>query len=194
MRFVFLDLDGTLTDSAPGILNSISHALEKVSLDHAVALYRELYTYVGWSENSLYDGVLEQLSILTGQGYKLFIATPTHYSYAKKITAYFGTSDFMTYEFGSELDYKRSDQTSLLTHFLGVAGVLAESSLMIGDRDYDNLGAKNSRIKVVGANYGYGENTELIEADADALIPDFSELSSTVTSYLPLKDSYNGQD
>ena len=100
----------------------------------------------------------------------------------------------MSYEFGSELDCKRSDQTSLLKHCLGLAGAVAESSLIIGDRYCDDIGAKNNRIKVIGASYGYGGNTELIEADADALIPDISELSSIVTSYLPLKDSYNGQD
>ena len=221
MRFVFLDLDGTLTDSVSEILNSILYALEKIplphfeasgswtigppiwpkfeklgvekaSLDNAVALYRELYTDIGWSENSLYDGVLEQLSILKGQGYKLYIAMLKHCSYAKKITAYFGISDFMTCEFGSELDGTRSDKTSLLIHGLVVAGDLAESSLMIGDIYYDDIGAKNN--KIVGASYGYGGNAELIEPDSDAPISDISELPSIVTSFLPLKDSYNGQD
>ena len=218
MMYVFLDLDGTLTDSAPGILNSISYALEKMhlppfeanaswmigppvwstfeklgvekaKLDQAVALYRERYADVGWSENSLYDGVLEQLSILKDQGYKLCIATSKPHSYAKKITAYFGISDFMAHEFGSELDGTRSDKTSLLAHGLGLVGAFAENSLMIGDRNYDVIGAKNNNIKVVGASYGYGGNTELIEAGADALISDVSELSAVVTSFLPLKET-----
>ena len=30
MKTVFLDLDGTLTDAGPGILNSVSYALEKM--------------------------------------------------------------------------------------------------------------------------------------------------------------------
>ena len=223
MKFVFLDLDGTLTDPAPGLLNSIFYALKKIQLPHfeasgswiigppiwpkfeklgvekaslanAVALYREIYTDIGWPENSLYDKVLEQLSILKGQGSKLYIATPKHYSYTKKITAYFGTSDFMTCEFGIELDGTRSDKTSLLTHGLVVAGDLAESGFKIGDRCYDDIGAKNNRIKVVGASYGYGENTELIDSDADAPISDISEFSYIVTSFLPLKECYNGQD
>ena len=216
--YVFLDLDGTLTDSAPGILNSISYALEKMqlppfeangswmigplvwptfeklgvekaSLDHAVALYRERYTDVGRSEKSLYDHVLEQLSISKDQCYKLYIAASKLHSYAKKITSYFGISGFTTNEFGLELDGTRSDKTSFLMHGLDVVGALAESSLMIGDRNYDFIGAKNNRIKVFGANYGYGGNTELIEAGADALISDVSELSDIMTSFLPLKDS-----
>ena len=30
MKTVFFDLDGTLTDAGPGILNSVSYALEKM--------------------------------------------------------------------------------------------------------------------------------------------------------------------
>ena len=95
----------------------------------------------------------------------------------------------MTCEFGSELDGTRSDKTSLLAHGLCVAGALAESSLMIGDRNYDVIGAKDNGMKVVGASYGYGGKTELIEAGADALISDVSQLTAVVTSFLPLKDT-----
>ena len=48
---------------------------------------------------------------------------------------------------------------------------------------------KNDRIKVVSESYGYGGKIELIEAGADALILDISELSTTVTSFLPLKET-----
>ena len=218
MTVVFFDLDGTLTDAGPGILNCVSYALEKMNLppfegngswmigpplwptfeklgvkkenlDNAVALYRERYTDVGWSENSLYEGVLEQLSVLKDLDYTLCIATSKPYSYAQKITSHFGISNYMAHEFGSELDGVRSDKTSLLAHGLGVTGALAESSLMVGDRSYDVIGAKNNGMKVVGAIYGYGGNTELIEAGADALISDVIALSSAVTSFLPLKDT-----
>ena len=30
MKTIFFDLDGTLTDSAPGIVNSVAYALEKM--------------------------------------------------------------------------------------------------------------------------------------------------------------------
>ena len=126
MTVVFLDLDGTLTDAGPGILNCVSYALEKMqmppfegngswivgpplwdtfkrlgvareNLDHAVALYRERYIDIGWSENSLYDGVLEQLSALKDEGYTLCIATSKAHSYAKKITTHFGISQYMSH-------------------------------------------------------------------------------------------------
>jgi phosphoglycolate phosphatase len=218
MTVVFLDLDGTLTDAGPGILNCVTYALEKMQmppfegngswivgpplwdtfetlgvakddLDHAVALYRERYIDIGWFENSLYEGILGQLSALKDDGYTLCIATSKAHSYAKKITAHFGISEYMTHEFGSELDGTRSDKTSLLAHGLGVAGAFAENSLMVGDRSYDIIGAKNNDIKVIGVSYGYGIDTELAEAGADLIISNVTELSTAVRALLPLKDT-----
>src|SRR6056300_834522 len=100
MKTVFLDLDGTLTDAGPGILNSVSYALEKMGcapfegdgfwmvgpplwdsfcrlgvpedrLDEAVQHYRDRYADVGWSENNLYEGILTELSTLKSQDYQL---------------------------------------------------------------------------------------------------------------------------
>jgi phosphoglycolate phosphatase len=218
MTVVFLDLDGTLTDAGPGILNCVAYALEKMqmppfegdgswivgpplwdtfetlgvakeNLDHAVALYRERYIDIGWSENSLYDGVLEQLSALKDEGYTLCIATSKAHSYAKKITAHFGISEYMTHEFGSELDGTRSDKTSLLAHGLDVVGAFSKNSLMVGDRSYDIIGAKNNGLKVIGVSYGYGGGAELAEVGADVIISNVTELSSAVRALLPLKDT-----
>lgn len=45
MRYLLFDLDGTLTDSAPGIINCAQYALEKMNI-HAVPR-EELYPYIG---------------------------------------------------------------------------------------------------------------------------------------------------
>lgn len=44
-QVIFFDLDGTLTDSAPGILNSVTYALDKFGIE--VAHRRELYKFIG---------------------------------------------------------------------------------------------------------------------------------------------------
>ena len=45
-----------------------------------------------------------------------------------------------------------------------------DSTLMIGDRDYDIIGAKESRIHSMGVLYGYGTRKELESAGADIII------------------------
>lgn len=44
-QILFFDLDGTLTDSAPGILNSVTYALEKMGIP--VEDRRALYRFIG---------------------------------------------------------------------------------------------------------------------------------------------------
>ncbi|MEO1614184.1 MAG: HAD hydrolase-like protein, partial [Pseudomonadota bacterium] len=133
---IALDLDGTLTDAAPGITRSIHHALTEMSLpspgeaalaayigpalqetfpllgvedvDRAIALYRERYTTVGLYENAVYDGAPEMMEALRGMGCRLALATAKPIDYAATITAHFGLAPLMEAEFGSELDGRRT--------------------------------------------------------------------------------------
>ncbi len=161
MATVFLDLDGTLTDAEEGILNLVDYALRKLSLpglsvdnrwivspplwssfaqlgvqkddlDRAVDFYRERYVETGWKENKLYDGILDQLAKLKEVGYTLCLATSKPHSYARKITAYFGISNFMSFEFGCELDGSNSDKPALLAHGLAIVGAAGERAIVAG--------------------------------------------------------------
>ena len=146
---VFLDLDGTLTDPKVGITKSIRYAMTKIGaplpknldldwtigpslwdsfgkmglqnkdIDKAVTYYRERYTDVGLFENQVYKGIPAALKILQKNHIKMYLMTAKPHSYAKKITAHFGLTKFLTYEFGSELDGKNTNKTDLIGHALG---------------------------------------------------------------------------
>ena len=78
--------------------------------------------------------------------------------------------------FGAELDGTRSDKTDLLGHalqsmaLLGHAlqsmGVDPSQAMMIGDRSFDMVGARNNGMTAVGVLYGYGSEAELRDAGA----------------------------
>jgi phosphoglycolate phosphatase len=102
---VLLDLDGTLSDSEPGILRSLQWACEQEgfpiptdaevrsvigppfeiglpsigipddALERVIDTYRDRYTRIGAFENTLYDGILDMLDALAGAGLSLSIAT-----------------------------------------------------------------------------------------------------------------------
>ena len=55
------------------------------------------------------------------------------------------------------------------------------STLMIGDRDYDIKGAKESRICSMGVLYGYGSKEELENAGADIIIRNPAEASEYIS-------------
>lgn len=189
---VFLDLDGTLTESGIGITRSIAHALTELGcpvpnqetlngmigpslweifatlgvpeaqVDDAVAAYRARYTTVGLFENRVYDGVPEMLARLADA--TMCLATAKPITYAAKITAHFNITPHLTHEFGSELDGTRTDKTDLLAYALAKTGANSARSVMVGDRSHDMIGALNNGITPIGALWGYGSAAELRDA------------------------------
>ena len=214
-RIIYFDLDGTLTDAGPGIKACINYALDKMNfkklgmdsdwvvgpslwgtfkklgipeenLNEAVNLYRERYNVKGYLENSVYVGIPRQLAILLEMGYVLSLATSKPTVSASAILEYFDLTKYFSYEFGSNLDGSLSDKSVLLKHALAVTGFEPNNALMIGDRQYDIIGAKSNLIKSVGVSYGYGSTNELRQAGADLLIDKPAELAKAVQKLLPI--------
>ena len=214
-RIIYFDLDGTLTDAGPGIKACINYALDKMNfeklgvdsdwvvgpslwgtfkklgipeenLDEAVNLYRERYNVKGYLENSVYVGIPGQLAMLLEMGYVLSLATSKPTVSASAIIEYFNLKQYFLYEFGSNLDGSLSDKSILLKHALAVTGFEPNNALMIGDRQYDIIGAKSNLIKSVGVSYGYGSANELREAGADLLIEKPAELAKAAQKLLPI--------
>ena len=214
-RIIFFDLDGTLTDAGPGIKACINYALNKMNfkklgmdsdwvvgpslwgtfmklgipeenLNEAVNLYRERYNVKGYLENSVYVGIPGQLAMLLEMGYVLSLATSKPTVSASAILEYFDLTRYFSYEFGSNLDGSLSDKSILLKHALAVTGFEPNNALMIGDRQYDIIGAKSNLIKSIGVSYGYGSTNELREAGADLLVEKPAELAKAVQKLLPM--------
>lgn len=62
----------------------------------------------------------------------------------------------MDYEFGSESDGTRSEKTSLINYAMTQSNATPDESIMVGDRHYDIVSAKNNGLLYVGVAYGYG--------------------------------------
>ena len=156
--------------------------LQNKDIDKAVTYYRERYTDVGLFENQVYKGIPAALKILQKNHIKMYLMTSKPHSYAKKITAHFGLTKFLTYEFGSELDGKNTNKTDLIGHALGFLNISPSKVIMVGDRKYDIIGAKENFVKTIGVSWGYGTKFELEEAKPDYLIKNPEELTKTILS------------
>ena len=147
-RLALLDLDGTLTDSAPGILSSIRHAYGALGIQvptdetlqsfvgpplaetfarhgvpadrvpEAVAAYRDVYAAGRMLENSLYPGVLECLTAVRDAGVRLAVATSKPEVYARRITAHFGIDPLVEGVYGATLDGSRGTKADVIEHAL----------------------------------------------------------------------------
>ncbi|QLL10295.1 HAD hydrolase-like protein [Mycobacterium vicinigordonae] len=184
-QLVIFDLDGTLTDSAAGIVASFRHALTHIGatipdgdlatmivgppmdetlramelngrVDEAVAAYRAEYGSRGWAMNTLFDGIAPLLADLQGAGVRLAVATSKLEPTARRILAHFGLDQHFEVIAGACPDGSRASKAEVLGHALTQLEPLPERVLMIGDRSHDVDGAAAHGIDTVVVGWGYG--------------------------------------
>lgn len=156
---VLLDLDGTLSDSEPGILRSLQWACEQEgfpvpteaevrsvigppfeiglpsigipddALERVINRYRERYTSIGAFENTMYDGVLAMLDELAARGLSLSIATAKPEQTAHPILDYFEISDRFDVRAGASLTSDRRTKAQVIEHALRSLEIHADPDL-----------------------------------------------------------------
>jgi phosphoglycolate phosphatase len=138
-------------------------------LTRAIDLYRDRFARVGLFENTLYPEIPDLLQKLRGAGYKCFVATSKPQIFAERIIEHFQLTTLFDGIYGSELDGIRSDKCELLHHIIQLEQLSPQTTMMIGDRKHDIIGAKRHNLTTIGVTYGYGSADELNAHGADYL-------------------------
>jgi len=184
-QLVIFDLDGTLTDSAEGVVASFRHALATIGAeipegdlagrvvgppmhhtlaamglgdraDEAITAYRDDYTSRGWAMNSVFDGVAALLADLRAAGVRLAVATSKVEPTARRILDHFGLTDHFDVIAGANVDGTRATKTDVLSRALSQLQPLPERVVMVGDRIHDVEGAAEHGIGTLVVGWGYG--------------------------------------
>ncbi len=144
----------------------------------AVRLYREYYQKNGGMfQYRLYDGMAELLRDCRAAGYRTAIATSKPQPYAIELMHHAGIFDFLDHIVGADLDEKtRAKKSEVIEAVLEESGATCAETLMIGDRKYDILGAREVGVDSLGITFGYGDRAELTEAGADYVLDTVDEL------------------
>jgi phosphoglycolate phosphatase len=145
-------------------------------IEAAVSLYRERFSTLGLFENRVYDGIPQCLQALRASVDTLHLATSKPAVYAHRIVEHFGLEQHLDGVYGSELDGRLGDKTELIKHIVDCENLQLEKTVMIGDRSFDVIGARNNRVLAIGALWGYGTADELRQAGADYLCASPREL------------------
>ena len=210
-KTILFDLDGTLTDSGEGIMKCAKLALstfgvpipdEKAMrtfigppLDHsfrrfhmaekdikpAIAVFRERYTAVGKYENFPYPGIHDLLQKLKDQGHSLCVATSKPEVMALDILHHFELDRYFDKITGATLDCSRISKEDVINFLLNSLGN-PQNLLMVGDTEFDVIGAKAHGIKTIGVTWGYGEEETIRSAGAAAIAHTMDELYSLIES------------
>lgn len=164
----------------PPLIDSFKYryGLSDSQATEAVNYYREFFAEKGIYQNTLYDGIEDLLEYLTKNDFRLFIATSKPTVFAEKILKNFNLDKFFEGIVGSNLDNTRKDKAEVIQYLLNEFDLEKEATIMIGDRKFDTIGAKENSLKSIGVTYGHGSPEELQEVETDYLVDNCKELQS----------------
>ncbi|WP_433847753.1 HAD-IA family hydrolase [Acinetobacter proteolyticus] len=175
-----VDLDWTIGPPLKASLAKLLNTQDDALAEQALLAYRERFSVTGLFENEVYPTVGDTLQQLQAQGYALFLATAKPIIYAKQILVHFQLDQYFTEMYGSELTGERTNKADLIAYILEQQQLDAQHCIMVGDRQYDIIGARANGIETIAVNYGYGRAEELAQAQPMTQISQFSQLIETV--------------
>jgi len=153
-------------------------------LEKVVERYQEYFSQRGIFENKLYEGIDTLLKTLRDQQKTLIVATSKPTVFAEKILKHFEIDQYFSFVAGSELDGGRSRKDLVIAHaFENMEIYNPHRAVMIGDREYDIMGAKRVGIDSIGVLYGYGSFAELSGAGADHIVESVGALSELLGAH-----------
>ena len=216
-RYIFFDLDGTLTDSKEGVVNCVRYAAQKLGgpqLDdetvlkfigpplqdsfmrycgfsaekglEAVQVFRERYVPVGQYENRPGPGLVEMCRRLREKGYVLALASSKPEELCVSICDRFGFAPYLsaTTDSPPDGDWEKADVIREAMRRLGLTETDKPAILMVGDRKFDVLGAKECGIDCAGVEFfGYAAPGELAQAGAVAVVSNAEELEQFILTH-----------
>jgi len=161
IKDILFDLDGTLTDSQEGILNSMEYMLDFYGIHvdrdalrpwlgpplkdclmkyhgfsrekalEGVDKYREYFDRQGIFENRVFEGVEETLQALAAKGCRLYVATSKPELAAKRVLEHFRLDSYFTYIGGATQDDSRVAKADVIRYVLETNGLTDLSQVLM---------------------------------------------------------------
>lgn len=153
------------------------YGLSEADSELAIKYYRERFSVKGLYENEVYEGVEKLLQQLKESGKKLIIATSKPEEFTLKILEHFDLLKYFDYVAGATMDGSRGEKADVIRYAIEISGIQDRSqAIMIGDRKYDILGAKENGLDSIGVLFGFGDREELSEAGANYIAENVEDI------------------
>ena len=174
------DLDTLCPFIGPPLHDSFSkyYGADDDEAEKLVESYRKYYRPKGIFECTVYDDIPDLLISLKESGKKIILATSKPEDMAEDILDHFGLIGYFDGVYGATHDRTRTDKAAVIAYAVEEFGLTErDQAVMIGDREYDILGAKSNGISAIGVEYGYCRDPKEF-AKADAVAKTVAELKN----------------
>ena len=159
--YILFDLDGTLTDSKPGIIECIAYALDKENVPYTnhildkmvgppfrvsmhdflglempeieklIGIYRGVYEEYGYKNCKVFEGVEQMLSALKNAGKVLGVATSKPIKFTQMIMRDFDLGKYFDYVAGASSDASKEAKSDVIQGALENLGVKDKSKVLM---------------------------------------------------------------
>lgn len=150
--------------------------LDTTAIPALVSTYRERYSDVGYSENTLYPEIPEALKKLVAADIAMGVCTSKRKDFAVKILSMFGLLEFFKFVDGGDIGISKKMQLSGLL----AAQEIDNCAIMVGDRSVDIISARTNGLRSIGVLWGFGSHAELSEASPSKILNQVRELPDSV--------------
>ncbi len=208
---VLFDLDGTMTQSHPGIVDSARYALTSLGVTCAgqdltwfagpplyesfrslglgedairegIRLFRGRYEVEGWNNARVFPGIPSMLRSLKAHGAFLGVVTAKPTVQAEHVLKEFGLYTLFDRVTSTGVTDDHCDKAELIRRTLPAS---YRRAAMVGDRKFDMEGAVGAGVDGIGALYGYGSREELEESGAHWIAESVPALAEYLLGGLP---------
>lgn len=207
---IVFDLDGTLVDSLPDIIDSFRAAFERHGweapsersigqligqpletmarafrsdegeVEAVCAAYREIYPQRFTRRTRPFPGVLDVLAELRAQGWKLAVATTKRTSMAERLVSAVGLREAIDHVQGTD-GFPHKPAPDVVLRAL--EALRAEGAWMVGDTVGDLQAGRAAGLRTYGVTWGTHPRPRLAEADPDVLEDDLGPLPALAGRY-----------
>jgi phosphoglycolate phosphatase len=219
---VIFDFDGTLADTTQAVISCARIALSEYGMseedmgdlhrligppfpagytmiygippadaERICARYREIYGALGHEGHPLYPGMGDLLRRLRDSGRRLAVASSKLERMVKPMLADNGVLDLFECV-SAQLDPAHADKPYLIANALRCLGAEPDDAVMVGDRNYDIIGAQKVGVPCVAVLFGTAPRSELEEAGAIGIAESAEELGAMLMGAAEKADPSGG--
>jgi phosphoglycolate phosphatase len=145
------------------LLNTNNEAI----IEEGIRFFRERYSETGLFENRVYPGIPELLAELHQNNFGLYVVTSKAKVYAERMIIHSSLGQWLGDIFGPSLEERQYTKAKLIEMAITTHKLIAEQTVMVGDRKEDILAGKSNGTVTIGVTYGSGSQDEIARSTPD---------------------------
>lgn len=139
--------------------------------------YRQYFLYTDDTPSELFAGVPDMLNALSGRGHYLAVATGKGRQGLDQAMSETGVQDFFHYTRCAD-ETRSKPHPQMLEEIMDYLGVTPDSTLLVGDTEYDLQMAHNAGARSLAVSYGVHEVERLLACQPLECVDSIEQLHS----------------